>query len=188
MRGQAILVFEKVAAAPATPAASLPGGAGGPDEAAFSAVVDLLPAEHRGKQTLLEALATAYRQQGAAYVARNIRYTNQHCTGNYRAYLAKALRADWGAALAEDAAQAQQAQAAREVQAQAETTRRRQEAAAIERDREVTHRARVYLRQLPAEAVAALTAEALPRLGPALQSRAQVEEDVAASLLRFHLE
>jgi hypothetical protein len=150
--------------------------------------VELLPLEHRSKKTLLEALATAYRQQGAAYVARNIRYTNQHCTGNYRAYLARALRADWGAALAEDEAQAQQTEAAREVQAQAEATRRRQEAAAIERDRELTRLARAYLRQLPAEAVAALTAEAIPRLDPALQPRALVEEDVASSLLRFHLE
>jgi hypothetical protein len=116
-------------------------------------------------------------------VARNIRYTNQHCTGNYRAYLAKALRADWGVALAEDEAQAQQAQAAREVQAQAEATRRRQEAAAIERDRELTRLARAYLRQLPAEAVAALTEEALPRLDPTLQPRALVEEDLASSLL-----
>ena len=116
------------------------------------------------------------------------RYTNQHCTGNYRAYLAKALRADWGAALAEDEAQAQQAQAAREVQDRAEATRRRQEAVAIERDRELTRLARAYLQQLPAEAVAALTAEALPRLDPALQPRARVEEDVASSLLRFHLE
>jgi hypothetical protein len=188
IRGQAILVFEKVAEAPATPAASLPGGAGVPDEAAFHAVVELLPLEHRGKKTLLEALATAYRQQGAAYVARNIRYTNQHCTGNYRAYLARALRADWGAALAEDEAQAQQAQAAREVQARTAAEHQRQEAAAIERDRELTRLARAYLRQLPAEAVAALTAEALPRLDPALQPRALVEEDVAASLLRFHLE
>jgi Replication initiator protein A len=176
-RGQAILVFEKAAEAPATPAA-----------AAFHAVVELLPLEHRSKKTLLEALATAYRQQGAAYVARNIRYTNQHCTGNYRAYLAKALRADWGAALAEDAAQAQQAQAAREVQARTVAEHQRQEAAAIARDRELTRLARAYLRQLPAEAVAALTAEALPRLDPALQSRARVEEDVASSLLRFHLE
>jgi len=59
---------------------------------------------------------------------------------------------------------------------------------AIERDRELTRLARVYLQQLPAEAVAALTEEVIPRLDPALQPRALVEKDVASSLLRFYLE
>jgi hypothetical protein len=159
-----------------------------PDEAGFHALLELLPPAHRSKQTIREALATAYRQQGAAYVARNIRYTNQHCTGNYRAYLAKALRADWGAALVEDEAQAQQTHTTRAAQARAEAERQRQDEARIARDHELTRRARAYLQQVPAEALAALTEEAMTRLDPALQSRARVEDSVASSLLRFYIE
>lgn len=184
-RGQAILVFEK---APDALAAPRPQPVGLPDEAGFHALLELLPPAHRSKQTIREALATAYRQQGAAYVARNIRYTNQHCTGNYRAYLAKALRADWGAALVEDEAQAQQTHTTREAQARAEAERQRQDEARIARDHELTRRARAYLQQVPAEALAALTEEAMTRLDPALQSRARVEDSVASSLLRFYIE
>jgi hypothetical protein len=186
-RGQAILMFEKLPETPETPAAPVLSTAGLPDEAAFHTLVALLPLAQRDKPTILETLTTAYRQQGAAYVARNIQYTNQHSTGNYRAYLAKALRADWGAALAEDAAQAQ-AQAMQQAQAQATAERQRQEAARIARDRELTRQARAYLQQLSAEAVAALTEEALTQIDPALQSKARVADNVEASLLRFHLE
>jgi hypothetical protein len=68
----------------------------------FVALTELLPKEHEGKKTILDALNRTYQKHGFDYVARNIRYANRYCKGNYRAYLTRALKEDWGLALEED--------------------------------------------------------------------------------------
>jgi hypothetical protein len=73
-----------------------------PEDDRFIALTELLPKEHEGKKTILEALNRAYQKHGFDYATRNIRYTNRYCKGNYRAYLTRALKEDWGLALEED--------------------------------------------------------------------------------------
>jgi hypothetical protein len=54
------------------------------------------------KKTILETVSAYYLKKGYDYVARNVLYTNQCCTDNYRAYLAKFLKEEWVLALQED--------------------------------------------------------------------------------------
>jgi hypothetical protein len=92
----------------------------------FTALTGLLPKEHEGKKTILEALNRAYQKHGFDYAVRNIRYTNRYCKGNYRAYLTRALKEDWGVALEEDEK--------REQKVREEEERRREEEKQKERE------------------------------------------------------
>lgn len=98
-RGKALLIFEKISKEKAEKLLSM---AGLPDDDDFKAVVHLLPEEHKEKKTVLELINKAYRKHGSKYAVRNVQYTTKHCKGNYRAYLAKALKSDWGLAIQED--------------------------------------------------------------------------------------
>jgi hypothetical protein len=73
-----------------------------PEDETFNALTSLLPPEHQGKKTIHDILDRAYQKHGFDYVARNIIYTNKHSNGNYRAYLNKTLKEDWGLAIEED--------------------------------------------------------------------------------------
>src|SRR3990172_1701505 len=54
-----------------------------PEDKNFKALTSLLPAEHQGKKTILESIASSDQKHGFDYTARNIKYTNRHCKGNY---------------------------------------------------------------------------------------------------------
>jgi hypothetical protein len=69
---------------------------------AYAILMELIPKDHQDKTTILEAISNAFRKHGFDYVKRNIEYTNKHCKNNYRAYLNKALKEDFGLALQED--------------------------------------------------------------------------------------
>jgi len=92
-RGEAIFLFRKIAGENYQTSAK--GNS-------FQALLEILPEQHRNKKTILETISTYYLKKGYDYVARNICYTNQRCTNNYRAYLAKSLKEDWGVGLLED--------------------------------------------------------------------------------------
>jgi len=66
------------------------------------ALIALLPPERQNQRTILEIILGFYQIHGTAYVARNIRYTRKHATKNFRPYLLKALRGDFGLAMEED--------------------------------------------------------------------------------------
>ena len=73
-----------------------------PNEDTFKSLIAALPKEHQHKKTILEAMSKAFRKHGYDYVKRNIEYTNKNCKTNYRAYLNKALKEDFGLGLQED--------------------------------------------------------------------------------------
>lgn len=68
----------------------------------INALLEMVPREHREKQTIGDILLRYSKHYGEDYLKRNIRYATKHSKGNYRAYLAQALENDWGLGLAED--------------------------------------------------------------------------------------
>lgn len=132
-----------------------------PENSEVKALIELLPANRQAQKTILEIVLGFYEMRGAAYVARNIRYTNKHATQNYRPYLLKALRADYGLAMQEDEeakrqVKEQEAQRASVAAAgQAEEDRRRKQEAEIQK------RAQAYIAGLTLEARADLETEAI---------------------------
>ena len=68
----------------------------------ITSLLELLPKQHQGKQSIEKMLVEYSKGQSHAYVIRNIHYTNKNCRGNYRVYLQKSLEHDWGVVWAED--------------------------------------------------------------------------------------
>jgi hypothetical protein len=137
----------------------------------------LLPPEYRGKESFRKLLAHFLEAHDFNYVARNIEYANTGSNAvnpgaslgkgsNYRSYLTKALRGDYGLAFQEDreTSQAGAEKERQEREAAEATARRTQEA--NQREQENKERARVYRHSLPPEALEALREEALARLDP----------------------
>jgi len=66
------------------------------EESPLGRLIKLLPEEHRGKKTIINAIARAYRRNGMEYCKRNILYANEFATQNYRVFIIKSLQHDWG--------------------------------------------------------------------------------------------
>jgi hypothetical protein len=62
----------------------------------------LLPDGERSKKTIIKGIEASLARKGKDYVEYNILYANVHSKKNYRTYLLKALREDWGAEWWED--------------------------------------------------------------------------------------
>ncbi len=102
-----------------------------PDQTNIDILIALLPEKHREKKTIQKTISNALKKYDADYIRRNIKYANKNANGNYRAYLAKALAADWGLGLYEDQQEAAKvqdvvkaAQAAAEAEQKAESEAR----------------------------------------------------------------
>ena len=132
----------------------------------FKSLIDILPEEHQDKKTILEAIASAYKKHGFDYTARNIRYTNRNCKGNYRAYLNKALKADWGLALKEDK-EAKQKTIDRQID------QRRQEQEALECQKQMRCQAQDYMQTLSSEELQTMREEADSRLDGQIKKSAK---------------
>ena len=153
-RGKAILVFEKLTEEEAK---QLSPTAGLPEDTNFKSLIVLIPKEHRDKKTILEAIASAYKKHGFDYVARNIKYTNRNCKGNYRAYLNKALKGDWGLCIQEDEENKQKTIKEQE-------KKRQQEQEALKQQKELQSQVRDHMETLSSDELDALREEAIGRL------------------------
>jgi len=136
------------------------------EEDNFKALIAILPTEHQDKKTILEAMSNAFRKHGFDYVKRNIQYSNKHCRNNYRAYLNKALKEDWGLAFKEDedVKQKQREEVLKEIE---EQVRRRTEVEqARQKEQEIMDRIVKYIDDLSSEEREALRHEATIRAEP----------------------
>lgn len=141
---------------------------------------------HRSKKTIRSAIEKAYDKYDFDRVARNIRYSNANCKKNYRAFLIKAIKNDWGLELQED-------EEARKKMLREKETREREE----ERRREEMMRVRDYIENLSPEEFQALREKAISELGDSLKRkksaasriliRSQMEE-IASQILRQNME
>jgi hypothetical protein len=136
------------------------------EEDNFKALIAILPTEHQNKKTILEAMSNAFRKHGFDYVKRNIEYSNKHCRNNYRAYLNKALKEDWGLAFKEDEEIKQKKR--EEVLQEIEEQVRRRNEAELERQKEQERIDRIvkYIEDLSSEEHESLHHEATIRAEP----------------------
>jgi hypothetical protein len=128
-----------------------------PEDDNFKALTSLLPIEHQGKKTILESIANFYKTKGFDYTARNIKYTNQHCNGSYRAYLNKALQQDWGLAMQEDEERKQKIIKEQE-------HKREQEQEELRQQIELQHQVKEHIKTLSPKKLEALRTEAISQL------------------------
>lgn len=148
-----------------------------PKDETLEKLITILPPEYQKKESVRELLKTWLKSKNLDYVARNIKFANEGSNAvnpgvslgkgsNYRNYLAKALKGDFGLAWKEDreAGQAQEEKARQEQKATALAARQIQEK--IQREQEDNDRARVYRQSLPPEALEALKGEALAKMDP----------------------
>jgi len=62
----------------------------------FNELLNLVPKKHRNKKSIHNTIEKYLQEKGFEYVKRNIQYTNEFATENYRVFLQKALKNDWG--------------------------------------------------------------------------------------------
>ena len=153
----------------------------------------MLPEPYRDKESVKRLLKIHLKASDYDFVARNIVYANEKSdavkpgpgptkSGNYRNYLAKALRGDFGLPFQEDMeilkADEKKARLARETAAA--STRKEQER--ILRDQENMERARVFRQSLTPEALETLREEALAKMPPP-QREAVLQKATGAEIL-----
>lgn len=68
----------------------------------YRTLLNLLPKEQQRKKTIQYKVEQKLRKKGAEYVKRNILYANEQANKNYRVFLLKALKEDWGLGWEED--------------------------------------------------------------------------------------
>jgi uncharacterized FlaG/YvyC family protein len=137
-----------------------------PEDETIKALTSLLPTEHQGKNTILESIADFYKKQGFDYTARNIKYTNRHCKGNYRAYLDKAMKEDWGLAMEEDEKRQQKLR-------EEEERQRQKEREEIKHQEELNRQVKDHMKHLSFEEIETLRKEAVSHLDEKTKRSAQ---------------
>jgi plasmid replication initiation protein len=153
------------------------------DDEAIQALVAILPKEYQGKKSIEKLLSENLQKHGYDYVVRNIEYANDNSNAtnpganitrgsNYRNYLAKALKGDFGLAYQEDTAaeklQQQQVKAA----AAEQERQKRLEQEKIDRERELTGQARKILETMSQEELKEIELAAISKLSPEMKKMA----------------
>jgi hypothetical protein len=137
-----------------------------PEDETFKALTSLLPTEHQGKKTILESIASSYKKHGFDYTARNIKYTNRHSKGNYRVYLNKALKEDWGLAIKED-------EESKKKIIKEQQVKNQQEQETLKQQRELHCQVKEYMKTLSPEELETLREEAIGQLNEKTQKNAK---------------
>lgn len=140
-------------------------------------LVALLPQAYQDKQSIRKLLQEAVKKNDFDYVMRNIIYSNDRSNAmkpgsnpekgsNYRVYLAKALRDDYGLAYLEDQQVKKEAEQVRQKTfAEAEKQKQR-ERNQIDQERENREKARVFISSYAPETLETYAEEARKRLSP----------------------
>jgi plasmid replication initiation protein len=152
-----------------------------PDE--LSKLLELLPEIYRKQQSIKKIMANFLEEHGFDYVARNIQYTNQNSNAarpganltkgsNYRNYLTKALKNDFGLAYQEDMEAAQQKESSQKEKQRKQAEQDRLEREKIERERDLANQAKEYMKNFSNQELQELETEAIQTLDPELKEKA----------------
>jgi len=130
-------------------------------------LLPLLPQPYRDKFSVKKMLKETIETHGLDYVMRNIVYTNDKSNAsNYRAYLAKALRDDYGLAYMEDRQSRKEAEKLQQ-KTFAEAERQKQhDIHKIDQERDNRSKARVFMESFTPATMQQLEEEARSRLSP----------------------
>lgn len=143
----------------------------------FESLCKLLPEAYWNKVAVKKEIAKALEKESFDYVMRNILYANDNSNAlksdsnlgkgsNYRAYLSKALRDDYGLAYLEDQLSRQQVeQFKQKTFAEAEKQKQR-EKNQIDQERENREKARVFIKSYTHETLQQFEEEAKKRMSP----------------------
>jgi hypothetical protein len=168
-----------------------------PEDNHLKALIAILPKEHQDKKTILEAISNAFRKHGSDYVKRNIEYSNKHCRNNYRAYLNKALKEDWGLAFKEDEDVKQKKREEVQKEIEEQVRRRKEKELALQKQQQVIDIISKYMKDLSLEEQEVLLQEAIIRAEPETQKMSdqlyiqlairQKMQEIAAERLQLEL-
>ncbi len=162
----------------------------------FAKLVSLLPVDYQQKESIRRILKHWLEKKRFDYVARNIEYANVGSNAvnpnagskkgsNYRVYLEKSLKGDFGLARKEDnqAREVVEEKLRQEREAQAKKQKLQEDLDRIERENQ--DRARVFQENLSSEALITLREEAFSRLTPSQQELVQRKSPGTERLLKI---
>ena len=86
----------------------------------YEDLIKLIPEQYRKLKTITKAIDKYLNKEGFEYCKRNIEYANHHANENYRVFLLKSLKEDWGFAWWEEKKQEQEQKQEQEKQKQQE--------------------------------------------------------------------
>jgi plasmid replication initiation protein len=146
-------------------------------------LLEILPKVYQDKKSIEKLLLEALVKHGFDYVARNIRYANENSNAtkpganltkgsNYRNYLAKALKNDFGLAYQEDMETVQQKENSQKEKQRKQAEQDRLEREKIERERELANQAKEYMKNFSNQELQELETEAIQTLDPELKEKA----------------
>ncbi|MBI4744545.1 MAG: replication initiation protein [Actinobacteria bacterium] len=150
----------------------------------FQTLVELLPPEHQSKKTILEMIATAYKNYGFEYVSSNIRYANQNSKNNYRAYLNKAIKENWGTAIIEEEVARKEAKAQEKDQTSMIEQQKKEDEDLKRRNEKLGKQALAYIESLSPEEKEGLRQEAINRYQARGKGKNPPKEAILETLIR----
>jgi len=162
------------------------------EEKELNRLLAQLPEAYQQKESVRKLVAEFFHNRGFDYVARNIGYTNDKSNAvkpgssllkgsNYRNYLAKALRGDFGLAYQEDTAVVKVREQEAKASMAAEQQKRHMENTRLERERDLALNAREVLKTLDPEEVREIETIAVLSLPPEIQKMA-LESRITAKI------
>jgi hypothetical protein len=148
-----------------------------PESIEMKQLIALLPEEYRAMESILKMLRKWLKEKNFDYVSRNIEYANDGSNAvnpganltkgsNYRNYLAKSLKGDFGLAYQDDKALKTLARETAQKKAEEEARERRQKQEQERHEKEVAVRVQVYLKNMSPEGIEALKQEAIASMKP----------------------
>lgn len=151
-------------------------------QGALTRLLGMLPKEYKNQVSIKKLLSEALAQKDYEYVARNITYTNKNSLaanskaantgGNYRNYLAKALKNDFGLAYQEDQDALKAKEKAALEEKKAELIAKQKEQEKKEKEDNLRSKAREILKAMTPEEFQAIETEAISNLAPKIQKKA----------------
>lgn len=151
-----------------------------------------LPKEYQKQKSVRKLVADAVAQHGADYVTRNIRYANDNSNAtnpgsnlakgsNYRNYLAKTLKSDFGLAYQEDQEALKVKEEAARAKVRAEMLQKKQEEEKIEKEKTLLAKAKDFLQNLDPDELREVETAAILNLPPEMQKMA-LESRITAKM------
>ena len=143
------------------------------DDSLIADLLSIVPLPYRNQSSTKKLLQVAVAEHGADYVMRNIVYTNDKSDavadgsqGNYRAYLSKSLRNDYGLAYIEDQQLKKEAEQLKQKTFEEAEKHKQRELNQIDQERDNRRKARIFMESYTAETLQQLEDEARRRLSP----------------------
>ncbi len=159
----------------------------------------MLPGQYQKQKSIRSLVVLAMQHHGYDYVARNIAYTNNKSKaaqpgstplkdGNYRNYLSKALKGDFGLGFHEDLLSKKDAEQLKQAVALQAEKQKRQEFDQMNIERENRKKAQEFIRSFAPETIQNLEQEALLRMPPNTLQRCRLAGSIENSMFKRKLE